>query len=58
MADDQFKKPKEEDVFRADNSGAKFPVKPKPWDYVKEAFQTDDTRAQINAIRKRKTGDT
>ncbi len=56
---DYSKKPEAETVTTSGESGSqKFPLRPKTWDYVKEAFQPTDVRAQIDAIRKRKTGNT
>lgn len=56
MADDQD--PKKEPTIRTYGTETKtFPLKPKTWDYVKEAFQPTEVRAQIDAIRKRKNGE-
>jgi len=58
MADDQ-KPQKNEQVVAYGTSGSQtFPLKPKTWDYVKEAFQPTDVRAQIDAIRQRRRTDT
>lgn len=56
--DDNQKPKKDDDEIRTYGASPQtFPLKPKTWDYVKEAFQPTDVRAQIDAIRKRKNGD-
>ncbi len=58
MADDQKPEKQPEKIIAYTGTSAQnFPLKPKTWDYVKEAFQPTDVRAQLDAIRKRKNGD-
>lgn len=33
-----------------------YPSKPSAWDHVKEAFEPTGTRAMLDAVRKRKSG--
>lgn len=52
--DSYFDDKKRKYVVRADGSKQEFPEKPGMMDYVKEAFQPSDTRAQLEALRKRR----
>lgn len=47
----QEKKKRPEQIYAGDKS---FPAKPSTWDYVKEAFEPTATRAEIDAVRKRR----
>ncbi len=58
MADDQKPEKQPKEIVAYDGTSPQtFPLKPKTWDYVKEAFQPSGVRAQIDAIRKRQNGD-
>lgn len=52
--DSYYDEKKKKYVVRADGSRQEFPEKPGMMDYVKEAFQPSDTRAQLEALRKRR----
>lgn len=50
--DDVNKKPEKKEYVPA--NGKLFPAKPGFMDYVKEAFEPDNTRAQLDAMRRRR----
>lgn len=52
--DSYFDRKSKKYVVRADGSKQEFPEKPGMMDYMKEAFQPSDTRAQLEALRKRR----
>lgn len=57
MADQDDEKKKEKMINFIDDSTKQvkqIPANPGFLDYVKEGFETNDTRAQINAIRRRR----
>ena len=55
MAQDDQKK-KEDPIITGNSKEGfkKFPAQPSMWESLKEGFQTDDTRAELNAIRQRR----
>lgn len=53
--EDNSKKKKDPTVLvRTEKGYSEFPEKPGVFDYVKEAFEPTNTRAQLDAIRARK----
>lgn len=41
-------------VVNSENTSKEFPEKPGMMDYVKESFESDNTKAQLEALRKKR----